>query len=90
MTGAEFWYNFVTLYLATIFSWAEFHRKEAQYEHCDAIAEMTFIDWIPLINTVLLLVFYLMFRYDIFVMKHKMVHRAKKILKEEEEQEGYY
>ena len=46
MTGAEFWYNFVTLYLATIFSWAEFHRKEAQYEHCDAIAEMTFIDWI--------------------------------------------
>jgi len=82
----DFWYCFTTFYIATIFLAGEFVRMEAKYEGWKnpEETELIFFYWIPIINTCLLLMFYASFRYDLYILKHRMVREVEKIIREDD------
>ena len=85
----DFVYIFVTVHIATIFAWGSFHQMEADYEGWEE-AELNFPDWIPVLNLVILIIFYMSFLYDVHILKHRMVRKAKKILEEDAKGEEEY
>jgi len=85
----DFVYIFVTFYIATIFACASFHNIQANYENWED-SDLTIFDWLPVINIISLIMMYGDFLYDVYILKHRMVRQAKKILEEDAKGEEEY
>lgn len=85
----EFWYVFVTIYLASVCGMAWYHKKEAEYEDVHRYS-LTFFDWLPFFNTCVLFVLSINLWVDRYRMQSRMVKKAKEIIERDNKKYGSF
>ena len=80
----EFYYCFITFYIATIFAASIFAKIETEQDNYNGYF-MFWVNYIPIANTIFLITFFILRQIELYRLKKSALKEIKNILENAEE-----